>query len=170
MKLSEINKHLKESGQFIEDLKQLNFERGPSGVWFYRFRGAFLDVLAFWVSGSGRHLEVPVVCFKADLVEHCDMSTFPKGFIRDMPNISQTYVSKNEDGISKNQSPWRILNIEELSVTLELLSTTIINKIDPWLCEVNSDKEFFDRLTRQSIDKGYGHRIKDKLNLSSDEG
>ena len=81
---SSLRKIVEASG-FASQMRELEFELGPSHVWFYRLRGDFIDWFGFWPKSSGRWADVPVVCLKYDLVSHCDMSTFPRGFQNGIP-------------------------------------------------------------------------------------
>ena len=99
--LIKLKKKVRKLG-FIDEMEKLGFFLGPDDFWFYRRRGDYLDVICFWDSSSRNWLTVPILCLKFDLIDHCDMSMFPEGFILKMPLFTDGFI--NEEGVEIEQA------------------------------------------------------------------
>ena len=124
----ELKKSAKALG-FITKIEGLGFRLGPSGLWFYRERGEFIDVIDFWMKSSMKWVEVPVVCFIKDQVTHCDMSKFPKGFTNNMSALSSMFAGRR--GFEVLGSPWKVTD-ETIETTFSDLFKLLKNDVIPW--------------------------------------
>ena len=125
----ELKKEVKKLG-FISKIEGLGFKLGPSGLWFYRDRGEFIDVIDFWMKSSMKWVEVPVVCFIKDDVSHCDMSKFPKGFTNNMSALSNMFAGRR--GFEMLGSPWKVSDDEAIKTTFQNLFELLRNDVVPW--------------------------------------
>lgn len=162
MKLGEIKKLAKQTG-FFEELETIDFSAGPSSFWLYRDRGEFLDVLSVSVYSTGSFFEVAVVCFKKELIDHCDMDLFPKGFYKHMRIISELYVSETK-GLDSSTA-WSCKSESEAITSLQKIAIIIKESADPWFQRITSDSAFFDSIAKGLRNREWGINLASKLNL-----
>ena len=142
---AELKKHAKDIG-FVEKMEMLGFKLGPDSFWFYRKRDGFIDYISFWVKSSGVFMGVPVICLKEELVKHCDMNKFPKGFNVDIPFYSSTYLNE-ECGVEIGHDPWRIKTPQEIKESLDELYQLVVSSAVPWFKHINSNEKLWESFT-----------------------
>jgi len=165
VKLTEINQHLNIHNDFCSRVEAVGFIKGPGTLWFHRNREPFIDVFAFWVSGTGNFLEAPVACFKRELVDYCEMEKIPKGFASSMPIHSEMKLSNSKKSLDRTRSPWRNKDKAELQSTLKELIEIIETTVDHWFLDIDSDIKYFENFPPYAQGDEYGLNIKSKLNL-----
>lgn len=160
-KMSEIKKKAKELG-FVEEMERLGFTLGPGDLWFYRFRGEYLDVIAFWGDSSQEWVDVPIVCYRKDLVDFCDMSEFPRKFVGKMHLYSSAFV--NEDGVEVGAPlSWKVATDAEMEKTFSALEQLIKAKADGWLKNIDSDEKLWESIAVVVQEGSYGQKMKKLL-------
>ncbi|WP_296062502.1 hypothetical protein [uncultured Amphritea sp.] len=135
---AELKKDAKKLG-FISNMEGLGFKLGPTGFWFYRERGEFIDVIDFWMKSSMKWVEVPVICFIKDKVKHCDMAKFPKGFTTGMPCLSRMFAGRL--GFEISGVPWKVADSETIKYTFNQLLELIKEEVDPWFKALDSKEK-----------------------------
>ena len=80
---------------FVLNMLSYDFVLGPTGFWFFRLRGDYIDYFDFWIKSSGDFTTIPVTCLKRSLIDHCDMKKFPKSFDRNIPIWGDSFINKN---------------------------------------------------------------------------
>jgi hypothetical protein len=125
----ELKKEAKKLG-YVTRIEDLGFKLGPSGLWFYRVRGEFIDVIDFWMKSSMKWVEIPVICFIKSEVSHCDISKFPKGFTNNMSATSNMFAGR--DGFEVLGRPWKVSDAESIETTFQNLFELLKNDVVPW--------------------------------------
>jgi len=98
--IAQLKKEVKKLS-FVSEIESRGFSLGPNGFWFYRSRNEILDIIDIYVASSGNWASIRVSPFIKKNLNHCDMSLFPKGF---MKGLSDPYVKyKTEEGV---EHPW----------------------------------------------------------------
>ena len=149
---------------FILKMEKLGMHFGPDQFWFYRFRQDYLDIIAFWINSSKSFVTIPIICFKTDLIDHCDMEKFPRGFINGMSSLSSAFVNYN--GISIGGDSWKIKAEEDVNISVKEIYKVIEEKGNPWLLNINDDKNLWDSIPMRIQQGNFGQALKEKLNLS----
>jgi hypothetical protein len=161
--LSELRKIAKSNG-FIEKMSELGFEIGSSGLWLYRVRSDYIDYLSFSLNSSKNFVTVPVICLKASIIDHCDMSEFPKGFNNGIPFYSSTYINE-EYGVEIGGEAWCVETQEDVDRTFSELLCLVQSSADIWFQNINTDQKFYDSFTINFKGSETAERIKARLNL-----
>lgn len=162
MKLTELRKLAQYLG-FVDRMQALDFALGPSGFWFYRKRDEYIDVFDFWMKSSMKWVQVPLVCLSEDIVVHCDMKEFPRGFNKGMPIYSGAFISK--DGVEIGGGPWKVSSEEEVTNSLNELADVIESNVDPWFRRINSREALFSSFSERFRLTDEGRKIKEQLGL-----
>ncbi|MBF7073941.1 hypothetical protein ISG33_11070 [Glaciecola sp. MH2013] len=140
MRLTELKKIAKQSG-FVEQMRDVGFTLGPDSFWFYRERGDFIDLFTFWIKSSGNWFEVPLYCLHKAHVEHCDMSLFPKGFMKGIPNLFDKTVQTRDLDKGKN---WEMQDEQQAINTLNDLANVFKKKAEPWFSAIDTNQKLHD--------------------------
>ena len=160
MNLTKLKKLSSETG-FKERVEGLGFFQGPDAFWFYRNRGGFTDVIVFWIKSSKKWVEVPLVCVSDEIVSHCDMSEFPKGFTKGIPIYTGAFISKN--GVEIGGGPWKIADEDTASESLNKLAMVIESDVDPWFKSIDSNQKLFQSFSDRFKETEEGMRLKKVL-------
>lgn len=161
---TELRKYAKSFG-FIDKMSALGFELGSSGFWFYRLREGYIDYVGFWISSSKNWVTIPVTCLKYDLVSHCDMDKFPKGFEKGMPFYSSTFINE-EHGVEIGAEAWKIKNIVDIEASLEVLYGLVELSADVWLKNIDSNQKLYDSYCGRFKDSEKSKEIRELLGLN----
>ncbi|WP_028116275.1 hypothetical protein [Ferrimonas senticii] len=147
---------------FIEKIETLGFKLGPKQFWIYRERGNFIDYIGLQLSRSKCYVNVPITCFKKSLIEHCDMSQFPKGFNNGWPTYSSTCLKKYY-GVEIGNDPRKVETPKDIEAMFNELLINIVNDGDPWLKNIDSDRKFYESFTVVFKESEEGQKLKDIL-------
>ncbi len=160
-KLSEIKQYSHAFG-FAEQMHELGFSEGPNDLWFYRRRGDYIDVFLFWLKSSENWVSVPVTCLKYDLIDHCDMTEFPKGFASGVPIFTDSYINE-EYGVEIGSDPWKVKDEKSIKITFDEIYKLFIESVDDWFKSINTDQQLFDSFSLNMKESESGMQYKEKL-------
>lgn len=137
---------------FTKIIEDLGFTLSPNGFWFYRKRGEYVDFIGFWISSSENWMDVPVICLKYDLIDHCDKGEFPKGLDKDIPFYSSTFINE-EYGVEIGSDSWKIKEESDVEESLSELRDLMGNAMN-WFENINTDEKLYMSFTenfRESV-------------------
>jgi len=156
---SELKKYGIEFG-FIKKLEMAGFQLGD-GFWFYRKRPPFIDLVLFWISTTKKFTTIPIICMKEDLIDHCDMSNFPKNFTLDIPFLSERFL--NDEGVEIGGDSWNIKSRDEIKSTFQDLEKLICKEANTWFESIDSDHALYESYSQNMQESEQGQRMKKLL-------
>jgi hypothetical protein len=153
---------LAQSSGFTIDMLKLGFSIGPSGLWFYRLRDDYIDFFEFWIKSSGNFATVPVTCLKIDLIDHCNMKEFPKGFTQGIPIWGDAFIN-DEYGIEIGGDPWSIKSEDDVLKTFKGITFLFYTGVNEYFTNIDSDRKLYESLSVRAKETQDGSKIKLKL-------
>lgn len=159
--LTELRKYAKSTG-FESEMQEYNFIMGPSGLWFYRLRGDYIDFFEFWISSSKNWVTVPVTCLKKSIISHCDMSVFPKGFNVGIPIYTDSYINE-EYGVEIGGEAWKIKTEQDIKNTFSEITNLFEKSVNKYFNNINTDTKLYDSLSLNIKESKLGQEFEVKL-------
>lgn len=150
---------------FVDKMKTLGFELGPTGFWFYRRREKFIDFIDFWIKSSGNHMTVPVSCLKFEILENYDENQFPKDFQAHAPIYSDAFINE-EFGVEIGGDPWRIKTADDIVESLNEIFAMVIDSADSWFKNIDSDKKLYESFSIRMQETEKGEMLRKLLAVS----
>jgi hypothetical protein len=92
-------------------------------------------------------------------MEHSDMSKFPKGFEKEMPFYSSTYINE-EYGVEIGGDPWKVEKESDVENTFIELFKLIDSSADSWLKGIDTDSKLYDSFTINFKESDKAKRLK----------
>jgi len=161
--LSEVKKEAINLG-FVEFMESFDFMNAPTGFWFYRFRGDYLDYIGFTLKSSCEWMSVPITCIRYDILSEYNMDFFPKGFQNSAPFYSSTYI--NEDyGVEIGADSWCVKTTSDIEKSIELIKVQITKSANNWCKKINSNIKLYESFTINFKESENAQVIKRKLLL-----
>jgi len=160
---TKLKKYSDEFG-FTKELEKLGFQLGPNKFWFYRHRGEYLDLIVFWISSSKIYMTVPIDCQKIDIIKHCDMTNFPKGFMKNFGLNSDCFI--DDEDLSYAGWDWEIETKSEVKITLSEILKLIKCHAENWFQNITTDKKMFYSYSLRMQESEFGQELKNELNIS----
>lgn len=159
--IAQLRKIAKTSG-FETEMKAIGFSMGPSGLWFYRERNGYIDFFEFWPSSTSNYVRIPVTILKRSIVKHCDMSTFPKGFNKQIPIYTDSGIDEN-DGVQIGMSSWSIKRDSDVLKMFSDLVNLFKNSVNTYFLNIDNDKKLYDSISIRCKESQTGIDLKNAL-------
>lgn len=160
--ITQIKKYIQDKG-YIEQMEGLGFSLGPNELWFYRKRGAYLDTFSFWLKSNQIAVTTPIDCQRIDLIEHCDMSQFPKGFTKGYGICSDCFL--DDEGFAYASWGWLVKTQEYMEESVDSIFEIFFEHGEPWLAIITNDEKMFHSYSLRFRETEAGEELKRKLNL-----
>jgi hypothetical protein len=160
--LSEIKNYAKDKG-YVNAMEELGFSLGPDKFWFFRKRGDYLDTLSFWLSSSKIVVTTPIDCQRFDLLNHCDLTRFPKGFTKGYGICSDCFLE--DDGLMYAGWSWLVETQEQMEESVDKIFKVFKIHGEPWLAEITDDEKMFNSYSLRFRETETGEKLKKYLNL-----
>ena len=159
----QLRKFCDDSG-FTSNLNKLGFHLGPENLWYYRVRGKYLDIISFWLSSSKKSVTIPIDCQKIELIDHYDMSSFPKGFNKNYDLNSDCFIDDEE--LSYASWTWEVEKEHEIKETFTEVLKLIKSHAENWFQNITTDEEMYYSYSLRIQESDFGQDLKSKLNVN----
>lgn len=138
--LSQLKKKTTKLG-YITEIEKLGFTLGSKDFWFYRRRGDVLDIIDVTISSSGNWAEVAISPYIDELIKHCDMDKFPDGFIENLSNPFEMFIT--EEGIEHPWHKWRVEEDSDIEESFAFITKILVEEGDKWLQSIDSKEKVY---------------------------
>lgn len=149
---------------FVKKIESMGFTLGPDEFWFYRRRGDFLDLFLFWLDSSKKYVTTPIDCQKFNLIEHCNMELFPKGFSKNFGLCSDLFIEEEELIFASHL--WEVETDEEMEESLDDILLIFEKHALPWFNNIIDDKKMFYSYSLRFQETTSGEELKKQLSIS----
>ena len=161
MSKKSIKKRIKSSG-LISEMGQLGFTLGPSGMWFYRLRGEFIDAVFLQSLAGGKGLRIHVFSVIPDIISY-PMRDFPHEFDSKVGNVSRKYLTRR--GIAYGGHAWPTDTELELEDSVSGITRLAKSDLLPWFNKIDTRRALYETIHEDvKEDNGeYSDRLREML-------